>query len=208
MYGAQGYCFMISLRRYLRDGYHESGGKQRAEGDTCNVLLGTKLLRGTMRKKLLMILGNWNLEKSIQIQKPNLPGQIPLTWMKVSWEIVYHFWQKSDLFGFSVYTAIYLGFLLFFYHPLVINLLRDFVLFLYLASQLKFSSFPFLGMFFASLPVAFICYHDWLFFALTTALFVCILSAVSSSFSISSHLSGTEGLPDLFFFFPCTKQCY
>jgi len=36
-----------------------------------------------MRKKLLTILGNLNLEKSIQIQKPNQPGQILLTWMKV-----------------------------------------------------------------------------------------------------------------------------
>lgn len=58
---------------------------------TYNVFLGTKLLRGTMRKKLLMILGNLNLEKLIQIQKPNQPGQILLTWMKVRYEFVYHF---------------------------------------------------------------------------------------------------------------------
>ncbi|PKU30317.1 hypothetical protein llap_19379 [Limosa lapponica baueri] len=37
-----------------------------------------------MKKKLLMILGNLNLEKLIQIQKPNQPGQILLTWMKIS----------------------------------------------------------------------------------------------------------------------------
>lgn len=58
LYRVQGYCFMISLWRHLRDGYYESKGKQRAGGDAYNLFLGTKLLRETMRKKLLMILGN------------------------------------------------------------------------------------------------------------------------------------------------------
>lgn len=67
----------------------ESG---RASCDTHTMrLLGTKLLRETMRKKLLMILGNLNLEKLIQIQKPNQPDQILLTWMKVRQEVFYCF---------------------------------------------------------------------------------------------------------------------
>lgn len=92
------------------------------------------------------------------------------------------------------YLHSHLGFLLFLHHPLVINFRTDFVLFLSLASQWYFSSFPFLGVFFASLSVIFICCQDWLFFALTTALLVCILSTVSSLFSVSSHLSDGSNL--------------